>query len=192
LKTGRTFKTLHLTTREDWRTWLEKHHDRESEVWLVFYKRHTGKPRIAYDDAVEEALCFGWIDSLVKRLDEECYAQKFTPRKAGSKWSDSNRARVKKLLKAGLMTEAGRAVLENRKAEIGNRKEEKTALEVGADVTMAIQANAPAAKYFATLPPGYVRMCMKWINDAKRPATRTKRIAEFVGLCAGGKRIGLK
>jgi uncharacterized protein YdeI (YjbR/CyaY-like superfamily) len=87
-------------------------------VWLIFYKRHTGKPRVEYDDAVEEALCFGWIDSLVKRVDDDCYMQKFTPRKPNSKWSDSNRARVKKMIEAGLMTEAGTRVLENPKTKI--------------------------------------------------------------------------
>jgi uncharacterized protein YdeI (YjbR/CyaY-like superfamily) len=112
-------KTLHVTTREAWRKWLQKHHDRETEVWLIFYKQHTGKPRVAYEDAVEEALCFGWIDSIVRRVDDECYMQKFTPRKPNSKWSDSNRARVKKLLKAGLMTEAGKSVLEKPKSQSG-------------------------------------------------------------------------
>lgn len=194
----RTLKKLHVTTRAAWRVWLEKHHARETEVWLIFYKQHTGKPRVPYDDAVEEALCFGWIDSIVRRIDDDCYMQKFTPRKANSKWSDSNRARVKKLLKAGLMTEAGKAVLEEKqKAE--NRKQTPHSppvnggkAEVAADVRRAVKANKRAAEYFNTLPPGYLRTCMKWIDDAKKSETRVKRITDFVRLCAEGKRIGMK
>jgi len=194
-------KTLHVTTRAAWRKWLSQHHDRETEVWLIFYKRHTGKPRVEYDDAVEEALCFGWIDSLVKRVDDECYMQKFTPRKPGSTWSESNRARVKKMIAAGLMTEAGERVLENPKSQNPNPKHSRQPLasasgrqsnDVSSDVKKAVKANASAADYFAALPPGYLRMCMKWINDAKRPETRAKRIREFVTLCAERKRIGLK
>ena len=108
-------KTLYVTDRADWRAWLERHHKSESEVWLIYYKKQTGLPRIPYDDAVEEALCFGWIDSIVKRIDDEKFAQRFTPRKAKSNWSELNRERVKKLIKEGRMTEAGRA--KNRRVE---------------------------------------------------------------------------
>jgi len=86
-------KTLYVTTRDEWRSWLEKNHKSEKEIWLIYYKKHTGKPRIPYDDAVEEALCFGWIDSIIKRIDEKKYAQKFSPRKQNSVWSDLNKKR---------------------------------------------------------------------------------------------------
>ena len=84
-------KELYVTNREDWRAWLEQNHATEKEVWLLYYKKHTGKPTIPYDDAVEEALCFGWIDSTVKRIDDEKYTQKFTPRNDRSVWSESNK-----------------------------------------------------------------------------------------------------
>jgi uncharacterized protein YdeI (YjbR/CyaY-like superfamily) len=100
---------LYVTTRDEWRAWLAEHHDTEKEVWLVSYKKHTGRPQIPYDDAVEEALCFGWIDSLVKTIDDERFAQKFTPRKEKSNWSESNKGRVRKLVREGRMTEAGLA-----------------------------------------------------------------------------------
>jgi uncharacterized protein YdeI (YjbR/CyaY-like superfamily) len=100
---------LYVTTRDEWRAWLAEHHDTEREVWLVSYKKHTGRPQIPYDDAVEEALCFGWIDSLVKTIDDERFAQKFTPRKEKSNWSESNKRRVRKLVREGRMTEAGLA-----------------------------------------------------------------------------------
>ena len=100
---------LYVTTRDEWRAWLAEHHDTEREVWLVSYKKHTGRPQIPYDDAVEEALCFGWIDSLVKTIDDERFAQKFSPRKGKSNWSESNKRRVRKLVREGRMTEAGLA-----------------------------------------------------------------------------------
>ena len=98
---------IYLSTREEWRKWLQKHHQSATEIWLIYYKKHTGKPRVAYDEAVEEALCFGWIDSLIKRIDDETFCQKFTPRKDNSTWSDINKKRVLKLQKQGLMSAAG-------------------------------------------------------------------------------------
>ena len=103
----RSTKELYVMNREDWRAWLEQNHATEKEVWLLYYKKHTGKPTIPYDDAVEEALCFGWIDSLVKRIDDEKYTQKFTPRKNRSVWSESNKKRAKRTIKLGRMTGAG-------------------------------------------------------------------------------------
>ena len=105
-------KTLYVTRREDWRAWLAKHCRSEKGVWLIFYKKHTDRPRIPYEHAVEEALCFGWIDSLVKRIDDEKFAQKFTPRRDGSKWSGLNKRRLRKLVREGRMTEAGLAKAE--------------------------------------------------------------------------------
>src|SRR5918999_6552667 len=100
-------QTLYVTNRDDWRAWLNENYETEKEVWLIYYKKHTNQPRIPYDDAVEEALCFGWIDSIVQKIDEERYAQKFTPRRNSSNWSESNRRRLRGLLKAGKMTPAG-------------------------------------------------------------------------------------
>src|SRR5215813_8427147 len=102
-------KTLYVTSREEWRAWLTKHYQSETEVWLIYYKKHTGQPRISYDHAVEEALCFGWVDSIVKRIDDEKFAQKFTPRRDCTKWSANNLRRVRKLMREGRMSEAGRA-----------------------------------------------------------------------------------
>jgi uncharacterized protein YdeI (YjbR/CyaY-like superfamily) len=101
--------TLYVTGREDWRAWLRDNHDSESEVWLVINKKQARQPGVLYDDAVEEALCYGWIDGLARSLDEGSYIQRFTPRRPRSNWSDSNKRRVRKLLTLGLMTEAGLA-----------------------------------------------------------------------------------
>lgn len=106
-------KTLYVKKRGEWRKWLEKNHQKESEIWLVYYKKHTKKPSIPYNDAVEEALCFGWIDSSEKRIDKERYAQRFTPRKPKSNWSESNKERVRKLIVQGKMTPAGLAAFNN-------------------------------------------------------------------------------
>ena len=105
-------KTLHLTTRRDWRAWLNSHHETEKEIWLIFQKKRTGKAGLTYDDAVEEAICFGWIDSIVKRRDEQTYVQRFTPRNLKSHWSMLNVDRAKKMMAAGLMTAAGLAKID--------------------------------------------------------------------------------
>src|SRR5256885_11535625 len=102
-------KKVSLETAADWRRWLAAHHASDTEVWLVFHKRHTGRKSIEYDDSVDQALCYGWIDSLIKRIDDDRYARKFTPRKANSVWSDSNRRRYAELEKRGLLAAAGRA-----------------------------------------------------------------------------------
>src|SRR5207248_6123233 len=101
--------TLYVKDRRQWRSWLARHHRTAPEIWLIYYKKHSGRPRIPYEDAVEEALCFGWIDSIVKAIDGETFAQKFTPRRDSSKWSALNRRRVRKLIQEGRMTEAGLA-----------------------------------------------------------------------------------
>src|SRR5512132_3621352 len=105
-------KTLYVTDREKWRAWLAKHHRSETEIWLVYYKKQSGRPRIPYDHAVEEAICFGWIDSIVKRLDDERFAQKFTPRRDSTRWSALNKRRLRKLIREGRMTEAGLAKID--------------------------------------------------------------------------------
>jgi uncharacterized protein YdeI (YjbR/CyaY-like superfamily) len=104
---------LYAADRNQWQEWLQKNHNTKKEVWLVFYKKHTGKPTIHYDDAVEKALCFGWVDSIIKRLDDDRCARKFTPRKSKSKWSETNRKRAEHMIKEGKMTKTGfRAIAE--------------------------------------------------------------------------------
>ncbi|MBP85904.1 MAG: hypothetical protein CMJ64_04175 [Planctomycetaceae bacterium] len=105
-------KQVCLTTRSEWRQWLTQNHDKETGIWLVFYKKHTRRPTLEYDDVVEEALCFGWIDSIIKKLDDDRYARKLTPRKPDSAWSDANKKRVMKLLRRKLITDARLAVID--------------------------------------------------------------------------------
>jgi uncharacterized protein YdeI (YjbR/CyaY-like superfamily) len=183
---------LFAPTRKVWRAWLKEHHKTARAIWLIYYKKHTGKQLLSYDDAVEEALCFGWIDSIVRTLDDERYMQKFTPRKPGSKWSASNIARMERLMNTMQMTAAGKAVYDKPEAERVAPTAHKDARVLPADLIAAVRADDRAFNLFRTLPPGYIKTCLRWIDAAKRPATRARRIAEFVALTAEGKRIGLK
>ncbi|MGD2085491.1 MAG: YdeI/OmpD-associated family protein [Candidatus Aminicenantes bacterium] len=188
------FKTLHVSNREDWRQWLEKNHDKEKEVWLIFYKKRTGKPSIPYDDAVEEALCLGWIDSIIKRIDDEKYARKFTPRKPDSKWSELNKKRVKKMIREGQMTEVGLALIDAAKKsgkwgqDISHPKE----FAIPPEVIQAISANKKAWENFNNLAPSYKKQYIGWITTAKKEETKERRLKEAVEILAQGKKLGLK
>ena len=190
-------KLLHLTERDAWRAWLAENHDREREVWLVYSKAHTGKPRIKYEEAVEEALCFGWIDSIVRRLDDDSYAQKFTPRKARSTWSALNRRRVAKLIREGRMTKPGLAKLTDpvavgrggEEAKAGNRREEPA---LPAAMMRELRANEAAWAFFGRLAPSYRRNYIGWVMAAKREETRFRRLREAISLLAQNRTLGLK
>ena len=166
-------KMLHVASREEWRAWLMKHYQSETEVWLIYYKKHTGQPRISYDHAVEEALCFGWVDSTVKRIDDEKFAQKFTPRRDCAKWSAINITRVRKLIREGRMTEAGRAkinlVLLGEKPQA---KQGKRDLDIPRIIKKALAENAKAWKNFRNLAPSKRRGYIQWIMDVKKVDAR--------------------
>jgi uncharacterized protein YdeI (YjbR/CyaY-like superfamily) len=188
-------KTLHLTRRSDWRAWLQANGSTEKEIWLVFYKKHTGKARLAYDDAVEEAICSGWIDSIVKRLDDETYAQKFTPRNPGSNWSDLNIRRAKKMIAAGLMTPVGMALIDQ---ALLKRKQQPSRQRPAKNVRMpgfildGLAADKEAWQYYQTLAPSYRRLYSRWVTSAKKEDTRKKRLAELVATLHAGRKLGLK
>lgn len=182
-------KTLDVRTRAKWRRWLERHHRTESEVWLVFHKRATGRACIAYDDAVEEALCFGWIDSTLRRIDEERYARKFTPRKPTSVWSSANRARYARLRACGLLTSDG----EERPPTARDGDAPAVSLSRIPRYIQDALAKCPAARRcFDGLAPSYRRNYIGWIDSAKRQETKLRRLREAVSLLAAGKKLGLK
>jgi len=185
---------LYAVSRGEWRVWLEKNHDVESEVWLIYYKRHTGKPRIPYDDAVEEALCFGWIDSIVKRIDDERFAQKFTPRKDGSRWSEANKKRVEKMVREARMTEAGLAKVRKAKAsgEWFKSRVRKKEVKVPSFMKDALAANKKALENFNKLAPSYKRNFVGWVSSARREETREKRMVEAIRLLERGEKLGMK
>ena len=180
--------TLEVRNGRQWRTWLRKNHASSQGVWLVFYKDHTGVASIPYEDSVREALCFGWIDSLIKRLNDDRYARKFTPRQATSKWSDMNRKRWMELKAAGLLTVAGLAA-----APTDNRYALRQTLpDLPTYIAKALKENPKAWSCFQELAPSYRRHFVGWIHAAKRPETREKRIRESMSLLARRKRLGLK
>ena len=186
----REWPTLDLRTRAQWRAWLRANHALRAEVWLVFHKRHTGVRCIAYGDAVEEALCFGWVDSLIRRLDDDRYARKFTPRTADSRWSAANRERYASLAARGQLAAAGRARAPGRRRAVPPLPPAGTPLP--AYIERALQADSRASGAFARLPPSQRRLYVGWIDSAKRPETREKRLREAVARLRRGLVLGLK
>ena len=179
---------LDVRTRKQWRQWLAKHHASSPGIWLIRYKQHAGVESMPYEDVVREALCFGWIDSLVKRLDDDRFAVKVTPRKPTSKWSDINRRRWKELEAAGALAAPGRAA-----APTANRYAAKPTIpDLPAYIAKALKANGTAWKNFQALAPSYRRHFVVWIHTAKRLETRDRRIRESIGVLAAGKKLGLK
>jgi uncharacterized protein YdeI (YjbR/CyaY-like superfamily) len=183
-------KTLVVRSREQWRTWLERHHATESEVWLVFPKRHTGAKAIAYSDALDEALCFGWVDSLVKRLDDDRYARKFTPRKPDSRWSTINRHRYARLKADGRLAAAGLARAPTKRSGDAPRPASPSALPDY--IEAGLKASPRAWQFFQQLAPSHRRNYIAWIDSAKRPETKEKRLREAIQLLATGQKLGLK
>lgn len=188
-------RKVHLTNRSGWRRWLAKNHDREEDgVWLVFHKKTTGKPSLEYEDAVEEALCFGWIDSIVKKIDDERYCRKFTPRKQHSRWSSINKRRVAKVIKAGIMTEFGLVKVDAAKQSGQWEMDSRPTLnmETPKEWSAALARNKRAKEYFETLAPSYKKQYIAWIVTAKKPETKMKRIRESMALLAKRMKLGIK
>jgi len=181
--------------RAAWRAWLAANHASEpAGVWLVYYKQHTGKPSIDYEASVEEALCYGWIDGLIRRLDDDRYARKFTPRRRDSYWSASNRDRAERLISEGLMSPAGLELIEAAKAS--GRWLEDPRPQVDADPApefrVALAASPKAADFFASLTEAQRQRFVTWINLAKTTETRHRRVAESVALLEQGQKLGMK
>lgn len=177
--------TVTPADRAAWRAWLEANHATAAGVWLVFYKKGSGQPTITYDEMLDEALCFGWIDSKAVSLDERRYKQLITPRKPKGVWSGINKAKVEKLVAEGRMTEAGLAAIERAKANgAWTALDAVEALTIPEDLAAALAADADAARHFAAFNPSSKKNILFWIASAKRPETRQKRIAETVALAA--------
>jgi uncharacterized protein YdeI (YjbR/CyaY-like superfamily) len=180
--------TLDVRTRKEWRQWLAKHHASSPGVWLLRYKQHTGVKLMPYEELVCEALCFGWVDSLIKRLDDDRYAIKVTPRKPTSKWSDINRRRWKELKAAGRLVAPGLAAAPTENSYAPR----PTIPKLPAYIAKAFKANSRAWQHFRALAPTHQRDFVVWIHIAKRPETRERRIRESINLLSAGKKLGLK
>jgi uncharacterized protein YdeI (YjbR/CyaY-like superfamily) len=184
-KSKQPLDTFYAQDRAEWRAWLAQNHASAPRIWFIYYKPGSGKPCVAYDDAVEEALCFGWIDSHTKTIDDQHYVQLFTPRKPKSQWSKINKRRIEKLIELGLMTEAGLQKIEAAKGDGSwSRYDSVDALQIPDDLAQALAANETANTYFQAFNNSSKKIILWWIESAQRPQTRQKRIAETVALAA--------
>ena len=185
---------LYVTSRDDWRLWLRRNHNVAKEVWLIYYRKQTGKPSIPYDDSVEEALCFGWIDSIIKKIDDEKFARKFTPRKAKSRWSESNKKRVRKMITEGMMTEEGLAKIREAK-ESGEWLKTTPARKepvIPPYMKEALKKHRKALENFNNLAKSYRRQYIGWITSAKREETRRRRLDEAIRLLEKSEKLRMK
>ena len=176
-------QTLRVTTRKAWRTWLDKNHARKKEIWLVYATKKSGKARVPYSDAVEEALCFGWIDGTVKSIDENYFAQRFSPRRsAKSQLSETNKERVRLMVRAGLMTAAGMEKIRDRMSE---------EFVLPSDIVRELQRDPNVWKNFQRFPKWYQRVRVGWLDMSRhRPEIFQARLRYFLKMTAQNKRYG--
>jgi uncharacterized protein YdeI (YjbR/CyaY-like superfamily) len=188
-------RTLELKDRQAWQDWLAANHDQADEIWLIYYKKATGIPSLAYQDTLDVALCYGWIDSLIKKIDEQRYARKFTPRKDDSKWSLVNKKRVEQLIQDGLMTEHGLNKVEAAKRSgswDAPVQKPKLDFKMPSEFAEALKINPEAEETYYKLAPSYQKQYLAWIATAKRSETKQKRVQESIKLLREGKKLGLK
>jgi uncharacterized protein YdeI (YjbR/CyaY-like superfamily) len=176
-------ETFHPKSRQEWREWLQNNYDKKTSVWLIYNKKKSNIPTVSYGEAVDEALCFGWIDSTAKPLDEEKYMQFFSKRKAKSVWSKINKDKIDRLTKEGLMTKVGFESVETAKQNGSwTILDDAEALIIPTDLEVAFQKRQNASNYFFNLSRSDKRNILQWLTLAKREETRQKRIAEIVEL----------
>jgi uncharacterized protein YdeI (YjbR/CyaY-like superfamily) len=176
--------------RAAWRKWLKQHHKTSPGVWLVYYKKDSGKTRVPYADAVEEALCFGWIDSTLNPIDEDSYMQLFTPRKPKSGWSKLNKDRVEKLIQEGLMTPAGMEKVDAAKQHgTWAKLDDIESFTLPPELKKAFAANKKAKKYFDTLGKTNKKYILYYVSNVKDPEKKAKRVADIVAAANEGKML---
>ena len=182
-------KTLYVTNREQWRSWLAKNHDKEKEIWLVYYRKSSDKPRIPYNDAVEEALCYGWIDSIQKRIDGEKFAQRFSKRKPGSSLSVANKERISLLIQQKKMTAYGLNAISK---IFDNSKYKKEQTAIAPDILNLLKANKKAWKNFQKLPERYKRVRIGYIESRRRHGNELfqKSLQHFIEMTAENTKFG--
>ena len=186
---AKNFPKVQVESREEWRAWLEANHESAESIWLVTFKKASGKPHVSYDAVVEEALCFGWIDSLPRKLDEERTMLLLSPRKPGSAWSKVNKERVERMIAAGKMRPAGLRKIEQSKADGSwTFLDDVDALVVPDDLAAALREYENAGENFAAFPRSSKRGILEWIKQAKRTETRDKRVRETAKLASSNIR----
>lgn len=185
-------KRQSFKNRDAWRAWLAKNYARETELWVVLYKKNSSKPTVSYDEAVEEALCFGWIDGITKGIDDEKYAQRYSPRRKGSIWSQSNKKRVAKMIKQGRMTDAGLVKIHEAKqnGEWHKATQREDTVNIPLELKRALASDKTARQSFENLAPSHKRQFIYWITEAKRDETRQKRLGETIRMLKENKKLG--
>jgi uncharacterized protein YdeI (YjbR/CyaY-like superfamily) len=182
-------ETFYAKNRRQWRSWLSKHHKTRGEIWLIYYKKDSGMPRVSYNAAVEEALCFGWIDSIGKPIDDKCFAQRFSPRRPKSKLSPMNRERVRRLMKARLMTRAGLDAL--REHGVG-RSAGSLRVVIPKDILEHLKRDPVVWRNFSRFPASYKRIRIGWIDGSRnRQAAFDKRLRYFLKMTKANQRFGM-
>jgi len=180
--------SITMKDRAAWRSWLSKHHENKKEIWLVYAKRQSGMDSVSYDEAVEEAICFGWIDGQVRTIDDDRFMQRFSPRTKKSRWSGLNIARAKKMIGAGLMTDAGRAIFEEAMQQ-DRIVPALASYSIPDELEAALVSSPVALKNFQNMAPTHRLMYAAWVSTAKRPETRLKRAEKCIGLLTENKRL---
>ena len=185
---------ISASDRNKWRVWLEENHASKKEVWLVYFKKHTGKASVSYMESVKEALCFGWIDGIKKSVDEERYTHRFTPRRPGSKWSALNIKLAREMIATGQMAEAGLEAFNNRVEYAGEMTKPGKAKDIilAPELEKALKTSQKAWDNFNQLAPGYRKQYVGWLQSAKKPETRERRLKELVGVLEKNKKLGMK
>ena len=189
--------TFYPKDRKAWRSWLQKNYDKSKGIWLIYYKSGKSKPRLPYSEMVEEALCFGWIDSLPRKLDDERSMLMFTPRKPKSVWSDVNKVRIDQLIQNGLMTEAGLGKINAAKLDgswntLNASNYAALTNELPKDVLLAFKGKKAALANYKAFAPSIRKQFMYWIESAKTPETRAKRLVQTVLMSEANKKPGLQ
>jgi uncharacterized protein YdeI (YjbR/CyaY-like superfamily) len=178
--------TFHAPDRETWHAWLEQHHADTKEVWLIYLKPHTKQPSVSYEDSVEEALCFGWVDSLIQKIDEDRYARKFTPRRMDSVWSETNKRRVAKVIAEERMTAAGLAKITY---PLDEHPSAKKAFTVPDWIAAGLKTSPRAWKNFSSLPLSHQKRYVAWLSSAKKEETRQKNLQKAIKMLEANQRL---
>jgi uncharacterized protein YdeI (YjbR/CyaY-like superfamily) len=182
-------KPIYFSSPQDFYDWLEQHHETDDEVYVGYWKKHTGKPSLTWSEAVDQALCFGWIDGRVNRIDDERHMQRFTPRRPGSNWSKVNVEKVAELKEAGRMRPAGLAAFERRDGDRTGVYSFERDAELAPEYEARLRANRAAAEYFDSRPPWYRRTAIHLVMSAKREETRLRRLDRLIEDSAHGRDI---
>ena len=184
-------KPRFFRTQKEFRAWLERNHSSKKEVWVGYHKKASSKRGITYREALDEALCFGWIDGKVRTIDEASYMQRYSPRTKRSPWSKINVKRFGELKKAGPVAPAGQAAFDRRDRSAQGYSDEEAEKGFTGDHLKTLRSNSAAWKFFQAQPPGYRKMATFWVMSAKRDETRQRRLSKLIEDSASGRRLAL-